>query len=180
MDIQKIEKRIQITHRKRELDGIIMNMKQREKKYDGLSKFGSIAASFLLLGSLFLYSFQLSNEKLINSTSYSYSTRGSMNETKNILEKSYLALNNKKYDKIISLLEKEPDSDHKDWLLIEANIGLEKYSKVIPLLRKVEENQDHQYNSRISLFFKIDLYILYFKKSFCEVLDRIYYSIMKN
>ncbi|MBB3701322.1 hypothetical protein KMW28_03335 [Flammeovirga yaeyamensis] len=165
MDNSIIEQRIQLSYRNKEIRAVRERMKKRRAKLQYL-KVSSAAAVFAIFIGLTVYINTLSVESFIASTSYSYTTRNAITTEKSTLLIASEELLNQRYEYVIDLLEDEQHSDHKDWILLKANMGLGNFDKADNILESIEDDPKHLYYSRINFKFKVDYYLikLFFSK----------------
>ncbi|OHX66692.1 hypothetical protein [Flammeovirga pacifica] len=159
MDNSTVQKRIQISYRSQEIKGI----REKMKKNQGSSpyiKISSAAAIITLFLGVALYVNSLNVDDFIRSTSYSYTTRDASPEVKNNLMIASEELLNQRYQYVIDLLQNEKDSDHKDWLLLNANLGLRNFEYAEMLMDEIQGDSKHLYHNRITIKFKLDIFMM--------------------
>ena len=160
MNQPTIEKQIELHYRNEEVKLIRQKMKrtQRIQKYVQLS---TLAAMLTLFIGSSVYISLLNTDKFIVSHTINYQVR--TNEQSTETNTLFLASNellNHHYSEAINTLKDTEASDHKDWILLKANIGLEKFDEAQKIMAAIEADHEHLYYNRIDFRFKLDFYLL--------------------
>lgn len=125
------------------------------------------AAAVLLFSCFSIYLMQVSSRSIIEEKCYTNYTRSShVDETKEPprLEVALQQINSENYEAAVNILKELPESDHKDWFLLNANLGLEKFEKVDQLMSKIQNDEEHLYFDQIDNYLLYDIYMLKLKR----------------
>lgn len=162
MEYNTIEKRIRLSHQNKKVKLIRDKMKRKQNRVRNWNI--SLAASLLLMSGFIFYTVQVTKEAVITGSVYSYQYRAEQISYNEALMLAHKELDKGNYQHILELLSGIEESDHKDWLNLQANIGVENYDGAKVIMQKIKKDKDHLYHNRISTTFKIDITLLALKK----------------
>lgn len=160
-----IEERFYIEKISEEVRSVRAEMKRNN--YIRLSIRSASAAAIILFSYFSIYLIQLTPNKIIEDKCYTNYTRSSqvlINKEPSQLEVALQQINSNEFSKALETLEKLPGSDHKDWFLLNAHLGLEDFKEVDILTIKIRGDKEHLYYSQIDNYFLYDIYLLKVKR----------------
>ncbi|KXX72731.1 hypothetical protein [Flammeovirga sp. SJP92] len=164
--MKDLEERVYIEYVSKEIKSIRENDEAKNKLLKGIS-ISMIAASFIGFA-LFISS--IDNKSMIADNLFSQYQRSDANENDegsidSILSKTQQMIQQEDYVQAIKQLEHIPDSDHKDWYLLNAYLGIDDFNNMEFYFHKINTDQYHLYNLELDLMFTVHLYIYKFKRS---------------
>lgn len=159
-----IEQRIYIEGISEEVRDIRSKMKT-EKKTVNLKIRWSSAAAIVIISYLMIYMIQLTPQAIIEERCYTNYTRSSQVKEKEpvTLENALEQVNSGDYNEALITLSQLPDSDHKDWFLLNANLGVENFDQVDYYMDKIGNDKEHLYNLQIDNALIYNVYLLKIK-----------------
>ncbi|WP_044213382.1 hypothetical protein [Flammeovirga sp. OC4] len=161
-----IEERLYLEKISQDVKGVRAQMK-KEDNLVTLSVRWSSAAAILLFSFFSIYLVQLDTRSIIEEKCYTNYTRSSQSENEKDpprLEAALQQINSENYEEAVEILNDLPESDHKDWFLLNASLGLEDYDQVDQLMVKIQNDEEHLYFNQIDNYLLYDIYLLKIKR----------------
>ncbi|NME72722.1 hypothetical protein [Flammeovirga aprica] len=160
-----IEERLYVEKISQEVKDVRAQMKK--DNLITLSVRWSSAAAILLFSFFSIYLVQLNTRSIIEEKCYTNYTRSSQSENEKDpprLEVALQQINSENYEEAVKTLNGLPESDHKDWFLLNANLGLEDFDQVDQLMGKIQNDEEHLYFDQIDNYLLYDIYLLKIKR----------------